>query len=157
MTDNQTMDYYVGPQHLYSHSRTCTRSSLCRRLSRLVASLPPWSCQCSWDFSSRDLIPIYVRYFQPLWRSWSTIYLQPSWRSWYFVYIHHGDSDIYILYVVMTTHVIFCIMPIHGHFTLMYLGPLYVLAVICRDICTVLMDGWFFHLVLHHSTSRMDL
>ena len=30
----------------------------------------------------------------------------------------------------MTTHVIFCIMPIHGHCTLMYLGLLYVLAVI---------------------------
>ena len=37
MTDNQTMDYYVRPQHLYSCSRTCTRSGLCRRLSRLVA------------------------------------------------------------------------------------------------------------------------
>src|SRR5713226_2945355 len=39
MTSNQMMDYYVQPQHLYSHSRTCTRSSLCRRPSRLVASL----------------------------------------------------------------------------------------------------------------------
>ncbi len=33
------MDYYVRPRHLYSHSRTCTRSGLCRRLSKLVASL----------------------------------------------------------------------------------------------------------------------
>ena len=48
--------------------------------------IPPWSCQCSWDFSSRDLIPVYVRYFQPLWRSWSVIYLQPLWRSWSYVY-----------------------------------------------------------------------
>jgi hypothetical protein len=39
MTGNQTMDYYVRPRHLYSHSRTCTRSGLCRRPSRLVASL----------------------------------------------------------------------------------------------------------------------
>ena len=39
MTGNQTMDYYVRPQHLYSHSRTCTHSGLCRILSRLVASL----------------------------------------------------------------------------------------------------------------------
>ena len=66
-------------------------------------------------------------------------------------------SNLSILYVVMTTHVIFCIMPIHGHCTLMYMRLLYVLAVICRDICTVLLDGCFFHLVLHHSTSGMDL
>ena len=24
------------------------------------------------------------------------------------------------------------------------------------DYCTILMDGWFFHLILHHSTSGMD-
>ena len=39
MTGNQTMDYYVRPWHLYSHSRTCTRSGVCRRPSRLVASI----------------------------------------------------------------------------------------------------------------------
>ena len=39
MTGNQTMDYYVRPQHLYSHSRTFTHSILCGRRSRLVASL----------------------------------------------------------------------------------------------------------------------
>ena len=38
MTSIQTMDYYVRPRHLYSHSRTCTRSGLCRRPSRLVES-----------------------------------------------------------------------------------------------------------------------
>ena len=31
----------------------------------------------------------------------------------------------------MTTHVIFCIMPIHSHCTLMYPGLLYVFAVMC--------------------------
>ena len=67
--------------------------------------LPPWSCQCSWDFCY--LIPVYVKHFQPLWRSWSIVYLQPLWRSWSFLYLHHGDSDLCILYVAMTTHVIF--------------------------------------------------
>ena len=104
--------------------------------------LPPWSCQCSWYFSSCDLIPIYVRYLQPLWRSWSIIYLQHSWRSWSFVYIHHGDFDLSILYVVMTPHVIFCIMPIHGHCTLMYLGLLYLLAVMYRDWLLYCTIGW---------------
>ena len=68
--------------------------------------LSPWSCQCSWDFSSCDLILVYVRHFQPLWRFWSIIYLQSLWISWSFVYLHHGDSDLFILYVVMTTYVI---------------------------------------------------
>ena len=39
MTGNQMMDYYVQTQHLYLHIRTCTHSGLCRRPSRLVASL----------------------------------------------------------------------------------------------------------------------
>ena len=30
MTSNQMMDYYVRPRNLYLHSRTCTRSGLCR-------------------------------------------------------------------------------------------------------------------------------
>ena len=102
--------------------------------------LPPWSCQCSWDFSSHDVIPVYVRHFQPLWRSWFVIYLQPSWRSWYFVYIHHGDSDLCILYMAMTTYVIYCIMPIHGHCTLMYLGLLYVCVVMCRVVSLYYVD-----------------
>ena len=50
--------------------------------------LSPWLCQCSWDFISRDLIPVYIRYLQLLWRSWSIVYLQPLWRSWYIVYLH---------------------------------------------------------------------
>ena len=50
--------------------------------------LPPWSCQCSWDFRSHDLILVYTRYLQLLWRSWSIVYLQPLWRSWSVVYLH---------------------------------------------------------------------
>ena len=104
--------------------------------------LPPWPCQCSWYFNSHDLIPVYVRYLQPLWRSWSIIYLQLTWRSWSFVYLHHGDSDTSILYVAMTTHVIFCIMPIHGHCTLMYLRLLCVLAVMCKFWLLYYTVGW---------------
>ena len=73
---------------------------------------------------------MYVKYFQPWWRSWS------------FVYIYHRDYDLSILYVAMTTHVIFCIMPIHGHCTLMYLGLLYVLAVMCRVWLLYYTIGW---------------
>ena len=159
MTGNQTMDYYVRPRHLYLHSRTCTHSGLCRRISRLVESL---ICYLLDRASFHEISALvtwfqYVRYFQPLWRSWSIIYLHLSWISWSFVYIHHGYFDLSILYMVMTTHAIVCIIPIHGHCTLMYPGLLYAFEVICKAICTILLDGWFFHLVLHHSTSGMNL
>ena len=118
--------------------------------------LPPWSFQCSWDFSSRDLIPVYVRHFQPLWRYWSILYLQPFWRSWSVVYLHHGDSDLCILYVAMTTYVISCIMPIHGHCNLMYPG---LLAVVCR-VVLLYYANWVAGLpfgYLHHFLFGMDL
>ena len=109
--------------------------------------------QLSW------LVPVYVRHFQPLWRSWSIVYLQPLWRSWSFVYLHHGDSDLCILYMTMNTYVISCIIPIHGHCTLMYPGLLYVFVVICRVVSLYYVD-WVASLpfgILHHSTSGMDL
>ena len=147
MTGNQMMDYYVRPRHLYSDSRPCTHSGLCRIPSKLVAFHICYlldHAKCSWDFSSRDLIPVYVRYLQPLWRSWSIVHIHLSWRSWSFVYLHHGDSGLFIFYMGMTTHVIFCIMPIHGHCTVMYPGLLHLLAVMCRVwslYCTDWMAG----------------
>ena len=71
---------YVWPQNLYSHSRTCTHSSLCRRLSILVAfpicylldyasvheisTLVTWF-QCMSDIFSHygDLDPLYIFIF----------------------------------------------------------------------------------------------
>ena len=74
----------------------------------------------------------------------AVIYLQPLWRSWSFVYLHHGDSDLCILYMAMTTYVISCIMPIHAHCTLMYPGLLYVFAELYY--CTLLIGCLVFHL-----------
>ena len=55
----------------------------------------------------------------------------------------------------MNTHVIFCIMPIHGHCTLMYPGLLYVFAVMCRVVSFYSVDwmagsstGFFITLLL---------
>ena len=73
--------------------------------------------------------------------------------------LHHGDSDLCILYVVMTTYVISCIMPIHGHCTLMYPELLYVFVFICRFVLLYYAD-WVAGLpfgIIHHSTSGMDL
>ena len=112
MTSNQTMDYYVRPRHIYSHSRTCTRSGVRRRISILVAfhicylldhasvhdisALMIWF-QCMSDIFSHygDLDPLYIFSFYG--------HIDP-------LYIFIMEILIYcILYVVMTTHVTFCI------------------------------------------------
>ena len=59
----------------------------------------------------------------------------------------------------MTTYVTSCMMPIHGHCTLMYPGLLDVLAIMCRVVLVYYAD-WVAGLpfrILHHSTSGMDL
>ena len=71
---------------------------------------------------------------------------------------YHGDFDLCILYVAMNTYVISCIMPIHGHFTLMYPRLLYVLVFMCQVVLVYYVD-WMAGLpfgILHHSTSGMD-
>ena len=98
-------------------------TNLCWRPSRLVAS---FICYLL-DHASVHEISALVTWFQCM----SDIFS------------HYGDLDMlyifimenliyYILYAAMTTHVIFCIMPIHGHCTLMYLGLLYLLAMMCK-------------------------
>ena len=160
MIGNQTMDYYVRPRQLYSHSRTCTRSGLCRILYKLVASLICYLL----DHASVHEISSLVTWFQYMSDIFShygdldLLYLQPLWGSWSYVHLCHGYSDLCILYVAMTTYLISCIMPIHGHCTLMYLGLLYVLAVICRVVLLYYAD-WVAGLpfgILHHSTFGMD-
>ena len=156
------MDYYVQPRHLYSHSRTCTRSSLCRRPLRLVASHICYLLDCA----SVHEISALMTWFKCM----SDIFIHYRDLDLLYIFSFHGYFDplyilimdiliYYILYVAMTTHVIFCIMPVHGHCTLMYLGLLHILAVMCRVLIIVLywLDCWFFHWVLHHSTSGMEL
>ena len=156
MIGNQMMDYYIWPRHLYSHSRTCTHSGLCRILSRLVA----FHICYLLDRASVGEISAFLTWFQCM----LDIFSHYGDLDPLYIFSFYGDLDplyifimdiliYYILYMAMTMHV----MPIHGHCTLMYLGLLYVFAVICRDICTILLHGWFFHLFLHHSTFGMDL
>ena len=162
MTDNQMMEYYVRPRHLYSHSRACTHSGLCRILSRLVASLICYLL----DRANVHEISALVTWFQCMldisshYGDLDILYMFSHYEDHDpFVYIHHGDSDLCILYVAMTTYVISCIMPIHGHCTLMYLRLLYVLVVICRVVSLYYAD-WVAGLpfgYLHHFTSGLDL
>ena len=152
MTGNQMMDYYVWPQHLYSHSRTCTRSGVCRRPSRLVASLICYLLDCA---SVHEILSL-VTWFQYM----SYISSHYGDLDLLYIFIHYGDhGPLYMFIMVMTTNVISCIMPIHGHCTLMYPGLLYVFAVMCRVVLVYYAD-WVAGLpfgILHHSTSGMDL
>ena len=70
-----------------------------------------------------------------------------------YIFIHFGYSD--LLYIVRgdghTCHILY-IMPIHGHCTLMYLGLIYVFAVISRDLSLYCIDEW---LVLPHGSSLL--
>ena len=136
MTGNHMMDYYVQPRHLYSHSRTCTHSGFCRRPSRLVASLICYLLDRAsvHEISALVTCSSICQIFPATMEIGSIVYLQPLWRSWSFVYLHDGDSDLFILYVEMTTYVLSCFMPIHGHCTLMYPGLLYLFAVMCRVV-----------------------
>ena len=73
--------------------------------------------------------------------------ISSSWRFW--LYIVHGDDHLCHL----------CIMPIHGHCTLMYPGLLYVFAVMCR-VVSLYYANWVVGIpfgTLHHSTFWMDL
>ena len=82
----------------------------------------------------------------------------------------HGDLDplyifimdiliYYIVYVVMTTHVTISISCLFMAIVHLCIRDYYVYLQLCAefDYCIGLLDGWFFQLVLHHSTSEMDL
>ena len=141
MTGNQTMDYYVRPRHLYSHSRTCTHSGLCRRPSSLVA-FHIWYLL---DHASIHMISslvimipvflVYIIYLHPLWRSWSIVYC-----TWWWPHMTLCISCIFMAIVL------WCIRDFY----------MYLQSHVEIDYCIILMSGWFFHLGLHYSTSRMD-
>ena len=103
------MDYYVWPRHLYSHSRTCTRSSLCRRLSILVASI---ICYLLYRASVDDISPlvtwysichafpatmeILICYISSAYVEIMVLCISSSWRFWS-MYIVRGDDHISVI------------------------------------------------------------
>ena len=157
-----TCDYYVRPRHLYSHSMTCTHSDLCRRPSSLVAfhicylldhaSVHEISALVIWFQCTIDIFSHYG-YLNPLYIFSFYGYLDPFYIFIMEILIY------YILYVAMTTHVTFCISCLFMAIVLLCIWDysMYLQSYAEFDYCTILLDGWFFHLVLHHSTSGMDL
>ena len=92
MTGNQTMDYYVRPQHLYSHSRTCTRSGLCRIPSRLVASLICYLL----DHASVHEISALVTWFQYM----SDISSHYGHLDLLYIFSHLGDHGPLYIFIM---------------------------------------------------------
>ena len=142
------MDYYVQPLHLYSHSRTCTCSGLCRRLSRLVAFLI-WYLL---DHASVHKISTLVTWFQCM----SDIF------------IFHGDHDpLYIftmeilIYLYCTwwwPHMLYFVSCLFMAIVLLCIWDCYMYLQLWAefDYCIILLDGWFFHLVLQCLNGLMD-
>ena len=149
MTSNQMMDYYVRLRCLYLHSRTCTRSRLCRRPSRLVA----FHICYLLDRASVHEISALVTWFQ---------YMSN-------ISIHYGDHGpmyifimeilIYVYCMWLWPHMWYNVSCIFMAIVLLSIKDCYIYLYLCAefDHYIVLLDSWFFHLVLHHSTSGMDL
>ena len=116
------MDYYVRPRHLYSHSRTCTRSGLCRRLFRLMASLICYLLECAsvheisalvtWfqymsDISSHygDLDLLYISVFMEI----MILCISSLWRFWSMYIVRGDDHTCYIVSCLFMAIVLLCI------------------------------------------------
>ena len=160
MTSNQTMDYYVRPWCLYSHSRTCTHSCLCRRASILVASLI-WYVL---DRANVHEISTLVTWFQCMSDTFSHYGdLDPL-----FIFSFHGDHDPLYIFIMEILIYLYCTWP-WPHVSYFVSCLFIAIVLLCIwdcymyfqshadiDYCIVLMSGWFFHLGLHYSTSGMD-
>ena len=155
------MDYYVRPRHLYSHSRTCTHSRLCRRPYRLVAFHICYLLDCA---NVHDISAL-VTWFQCM----SDIFSHYGHLDPLYIFIFHGDHDplyIFIMDIMIYLHCMWW-WPHMSYFVsclflaivLLCIRDCYMYLQSCAefDYCIILLDGWFFHLVLHHSTSGMDL
>ena len=171
------MDYYLQPQHLYSHSRTCTRSSLCRRLFRLVASLIFYLLDHASVHEISALVTL-VQYMLDI----SSYYgdLDPL-----YIFIHYGDHDpLYIfimeilIYVYCTWRwplmwcflsclfmaiVLLCIQDCYMYLHLyaeLYHCTILISLYHCTILSCIIVLYWLDCLpfgILHHSTSGMDL
>ena len=150
MTGNQTMDYYVRPRHLYSNSRTCTRSGLCRRPSRLVASLICYLL----DRSGVHEISAVVTWFQCM----SHISSHYGDLDLLYIFRHFGDDGSLYIFIMeiliyvycmwwwphMWYHVLFLFMAI----VLLCIWDCYMYLQLYAELyyCTMLIGWLVFHL-----------
>ena len=160
MTGNQTMDYYVQPRHIYSHSRTC---STCHVLVEFcIEDLWDW-----WHsiYATSLIMPVFMR-FQLSWFDSSVFQTSSAIME---ILIHCISSySMEILIPCISSSwifwsIIYCAWrwPHMSHFVCLFMAIvllcirdcyMYLQSYANIDYCTILMDGWFFHLVLHQST-----
>ena len=155
------MDYYVRPRHLYSHSRTCTRSGVCIRPSRLVASTICYLL----DRASVHEISTLVTWFQYM----SDISSHYGDLDLLYIFSLHGDHDPLYIFIMEILIYVYCT----WQWPLMWylLSCLFMaIVLLCIRDCYMYLQlyaelyhgtmliGWLvFHWVLHHFTSGMDL
>ena len=136
MTGNQMMDCYVWPWHIYLHSRTCTRSSLRRRISILMAF---HVCYLIDHASTYDISSLMTKFqctswcLYSVWRPYFTVYCMWQWPLMTYVYYAYSlPLYCYVFETAMyTSYLQFCVEIYH---------------------CIILMSGRFFHLYIHYST-----
>ena len=145
MTDNQTMDYYVRPRHLYSHSRTCTHYGLCIRPSRLVASLICYLL----DRASVHEISALMTWFQYM----SDISSHYGDFDLLYIFSQYGDHGPLYIFIMEILIYVYCTwrLPLMWYLVsclfmailLLCIWDYYsVFLVICRDWLLYYTDGW---------------
>ena len=161
MTSNQTMDNYVRPRHLYSHSRTCNCSGLRRRPSRLVA----FHICYLLDHVGVHEISDLMTWFQCM----SDIFRHYGDLDPLYIFSLHGDHDplyifimeilIYLYYMWRWPHTSYFVSCLFMAIVLLCIWDccMYLQSCANFDYCIILLEGWFFHPVLHHSSYGMDL
>ena len=134
MTGNQTMDYYVWPRHLYLHSRTCTCSKLCRRLSYW------WHSR----YATSLIVPVFMR-FHLSWLDSSIFQTFPALMEIliYYIFSHYGyHGPLYVF-----------IMEILVYVYSTWRWPLMWYLVSCLFIAIVLLCIWDCYMYLQYVQS----
>ena len=131
MINNQMMEYYVRPWHLYSHSTTRTHSGLCRRSSKLAAS---HICYLL-DHASVHEISALVTWFQYM-LDISNYYgdLDPL-----YIFSHYGDIDPLYIFIMEILIYVYCT----------WWWPLMWYLVSCLFMAIVLLCIWDCYMYVH--------
>ena len=150
MTGNQIMEYYVWPQHLYSHSRTCTRSGLCRRLSKLVASLICYLL----DRASVHEISSLLTWFQYM----LDISSHYGYLDLLYIFSHYGDHSPLYIFIMDILIYVYCMWwwPLMWYLVSCLFMAIVLLCIrdyrmyvqLCTELChCTMLIGWLvFHL-----------
>ena len=100
MAGNQTMDYYVWPRHLCSHSRTCTRNDMCRIISKLVAFHICYLLDCA---SVHEISALMI-WFQCI----SYIFNYYGDLDPLYIFSHYGDLDHFYIFIMEILMYVYC-------------------------------------------------